>query len=99
MLQDARAAQHRKTDGVPEPVPEEEDQSVENTAYFQSRQRIQELLAGLDPADVQLISLRYGLEGGLPMKPQQVAAKLGISPEEVVAREAAALSKLRSTKE
>ena len=47
----------------------------------------------------QLITLRYGLEGGIPMKPQQVAARMGITPEQVVQREAAALSKLRGTKE
>ncbi|MBQ3252864.1 MAG: sigma-70 family RNA polymerase sigma factor [Oscillospiraceae bacterium] len=83
----------------PEQLPQEEDQAVEDTAYFQMRQRISELLSQLTPEDAQLISLRYGLEGGLPMKPQQVAARLGISPEEVVAREASALSKLRETKD
>lgn len=83
----------------PEELPQEEDQAVEDTAYFQMRQRISDLLSQLSEVDAQLITLRYGLEGGLPMKPQQVAAKLGMTAEEVVAREAAALSKLRQTKE
>ena len=79
----------------PEQIPQEEDQAVEDTAYFQMRQRISELLSQLTPEDARLITLRYGLEGGLPLKPQQVAAQLGITPDEVVKREAAALSKLR----
>ena len=83
----------------PEQLPQEEDQAVEDTAYFQMRQRISELLSQLTPEDAQLISLRYGLEGGLPMKPQQVAARMGITPEQVVQREAAALGKLRESKE
>lgn len=89
----------RTTQSEPEELPQEEDQAVEDTAYFQMRQRISELLAQLSPEDARLISLRYGLEGGIPMKPQQVAAKLGIPAQEVVAREAAALSKLREAKE
>ena len=89
----------RVTQPEPEELPQEEDQAVEDTAYFQMRQRISDLLSQLTQEDAQLISLRYGLEGGLPLKPQQVAAKLGITPEEVVAREAAALSKLREIKE
>ena len=79
----------------PEELPQEEDQAVEDTAYFQMRQRINELLSQLSEEDAKLISLRYGLEGGLPLKPQQVAVQMGITPEEVVARETAALSKLR----
>ena len=78
-----------------EELPEEEDQAVEDTAYFQMRQRIQDLLSGLSEEDAKLLSLRYGLEGGLPLKPEQVAARLGITQEEVISREAAALSKLR----
>ena len=74
---------------------EEDDQAVEDTAYFQMRQRIAELLADLPKEDAQLLTLRYGLEGGVPMKPQQVAVRMGISADEVTAREAAALAKLR----
>ena len=78
-----------------EEVPEEEDQAVEDTAYFQMRQRIADLLSGLSEEDAKLLTLRYGLEGGLPMKPEQVAASMCITAEDVINREAAALSKLR----
>lgn len=82
---------------TPEPtqIPQEEDQAVEDTAYFQMRQRISELLSTLSEADAKLLTLRYGLEGGLPMKPIQVAAQLGLTEDEVNLREAAALNKLR----
>lgn len=73
----------------------EDEQAVEDTAYFQSRQRILELLSGLSEEDARLLSLRFGLEGGLPLTPEQTGNKLGLTPEEVVARETAALSKLR----
>lgn len=79
----------------PEQLPQEEDQAVEDTAYFQMRQRISELLSVLPEEDVKLLQLRYGLEGGLPMKPEQVATKLGLTKDEVISREAAALAKLR----
>lgn len=83
----------------PEELPQEEDQAVEDTAYFQMRQRIADLLASLSESDAQLLRLRYGLEGGMPMSQQQTAARLGITADEVVAREIAALSKLRQQKE
>jgi RNA polymerase primary sigma factor len=73
----------------------EDDQAVEDTAYFQMRQRIADLLADLSSREAQLLTMRFGLEGGKPMTPEQTAAKLGMTPEEVVAMEAAALSKLR----
>ena len=68
---------------------------MEDTAYFQMRQRIQDLLAGLSETDAKLLALRYGLEGGLPLSPEEAGRKLGLTPDEVVAREAAALMKLR----
>lgn len=74
----------------------EETQAVENTAYFQLRQRITELLSSLDDTDAKLLTLRFGLEGGKPLTPEEVGARLGLTPEEAVAREAAALSKLRN---
>lgn len=79
----------------PQQMPQEEDQAVEDTAYFQMRQRIAELLSTLNEQDAKLLTLRYGLEGGLPMKPEQVASQLGLTQDEVITREAAALAKLR----
>lgn len=97
-LQNARLL-HNAKKPEPEQLPQEEDQAVEDTAYFQMRQRIQELLSGLPEQEVKLLTLRYGLEGGLPMDPQQVGAKLGMTPEEVIAKETAALSKMRQRNE
>jgi DNA-directed RNA polymerase sigma subunit (sigma70/sigma32) len=59
------------------------------------RQRIADLLSELSEEDAKLITLRYGLEGGLPLNPQDTGKRLGLTPDEVVAREAAALAKLR----
>ena len=73
----------------------EEQQAVEDTAYFQARQRIAEMLSMLSEEDAKLLSLRFGLEGGLPMTPEETGRKLGLTPEEVVTREAAALAVLR----
>ena len=86
----ARAKQPEQT----EPTAEDE-QAVEDTAYFQMRQRIEELLSDLDETDAKLLTLRFGLEGGKPLSPEEVGRQLGLTPEEAVAREAAALSKLR----
>ncbi len=83
---------------APEQAPEddpEEQQAVEDTAYFQTRQRIAELLSGLPEEDAKLLSLRFGLEGGLPLSPEETGKRMNLTPEEVVAREAAALAKLR----
>ena len=96
MLENARNMHRAKAEQEPkEPEPEEE-QAVENTAYFQMRQRIEELLSGLDEKSAKLLTLRFGLEGGLPMTPEDTGKKLGMTPEEVIAAEAAALAKLRT---
>ena len=95
MLESARALAQIRKQPEPEEEEAEEDQAVEDTAYFQMRQRIAELLSELDSDDAKLITLRYGLEGGLPLSPQDTGKRLGLTPDEVVAREAAALAKLR----
>lgn len=77
-----------------EPTPED-SQAVEDTAYFQMRQRIEELLSDLDEQESKLLTMRFGLEGGKPLSPEATAQALGLTPEEVVAKEAEALSKLR----
>ena len=83
-----------------EPEPEEEElaetQAVEDTAYFQMRQRISDLLSGLEETDAKLLSLRFGLDMGLPMSAAEVGKVLGMTAEEVTAREAEALKKLRN---
>ena len=94
MMENARILEKAKTPRE-EKQPEEEDQAVEDTAYFQSRQRIAELLSGLDETDAKLLTLRFGLEGGLPLTPEDVGRKLGLTPEEVVEQETAVLAKLR----
>ena len=82
-----------------EAEPEEEDQAVEDTAYFQMRQRITELLSVLPEEDAKLLSLRFGLDKELPLSPEDTGKRMGLTPQEVVAREAAALAKLRTEKE
>lgn len=74
----------------------EEEQSVEDTALFQMRQRIGDLLSGLEETDAKLLNLRFGLEGGKPASPEETGRLLGMTAQEVVAREAAALAKLRN---
>ncbi len=94
MLENARTM-HRAKQPEPEQLPQEEDQAVEDTAYFQMRQRIAELLSGLSQTDAKVLTLRYGLEGGRPLDAAQTAQKLNLTPEEVNIREAEALKKLR----
>jgi RNA polymerase primary sigma factor len=80
----------------PEETPEDE-QHVEDTAYFQSRQRVNDLLEGLNDTEAKLIALRFGLEGGKSLSTEETGRKLGLTPEEVVALETAALSKMRNS--
>lgn len=94
-MESARIVAQAKAPREESEDPEEENQAVEDTAYFQSRQRIQEMLSDLDETDAKLLTLRFGLEGGLPLSPEDTGKKLGLTPDEVVAREAAALAKLR----
>lgn len=95
MLESARLLQQAKPEEKEE-EPQEDQQAVEDTAYFQLRQRVSELLSCLDEQDSRLLTLRFGLEGGLPLSPEETGRKLGLTPEEVVAREAAALAKMRN---
>lgn len=96
MLDDARMLSQAKRQPEPEEEKEAEEQAVEDTAAFQVRQRILDLLSGLSGKDSQLLTLRYGLEGGRPLSPEETGRRLGLTPNEVVAREAAVLAKLRN---
>ena len=95
MVENARMMGKVHTPEV-EDDPAEEEAYVEDTALFQMRQRIAELLEGVSEEDAKLLTLRFGLEGGLPLSPADTGRRLGLTPEEVVAREAAALAQLRA---
>ena len=95
MLTMARTRQQVDEAMEPKETEPEDEQAVEDTAYFQMRQRITELLSTLSGEDAKLLTLRFGLEGGLPLSPEEAGRKLGLTPQEVVTREANALMKLR----
>lgn len=81
----------------PRPVEvEEQHTAVEDTAYFRQRRHIEELLAGLEPMEQKIISLRFGLEQREPLSPAETGAVLGLTAGQVVDMEAAALAKIRS---
>ncbi len=98
MLEDARSLAQAKKEPEPEEEEEAQEQAVEDTAQFRMRQRILDLLSGLSKEDSDLLTLRFGLEGGKPLSPEEAGRKLGLTPQEVVARETAALAKLRGGK-
>ncbi|MDD6677817.1 MAG: sigma-70 family RNA polymerase sigma factor [Firmicutes bacterium] len=93
MLRDARSTARENT---AEERNADEDLAVDATAYYQSRQRVTELLEDLDRLDARLLSLRFGLDTGKPMTVEEAAGKLGISPEEAAAREQKAMILLRN---
>lgn len=98
MLENVRNINRAKQpEETKEPQPEDE-QAVEDTAYFQMRQRIEELLSSLDERSARLLTLRFGLEGGLPLSPEDAGKELNMTAQEVVAAEAAALAKLRDNR-
>ena len=97
MLRSARTVEKAKAAQEPQEETEDDTRHVEDTAYFQSRQRIQELLSALTEQEAKLLALRFGLEGGLPLDPVKTGEKLGMTADEVVKMEAAALTKLRQS--
>lgn len=81
----------------PQEQPEDQDTSVEDTAYFQMRERVSDLLSQLPAEDAELLTMRFGLENAAPVSPETAAEKLGLTVREVLDREAKALSLLRNT--
>lgn len=96
MLDDARLLAQASKAPDSEAQSEEAQQAVEDTAQFQSRARILDLLSSLSEEDARVLTLRFGLEGSRPMTPEEAGRNLGLTPEEVLDREASALAKLRS---
>lgn len=99
MLDDARLMAQVKPSEESEEVEQDQSQAVEDTAQFQSRARILDLLSGLDEKESQLLTLRFGLEGKPPMSPEETGKRLGMPAKTVLEMEASALAKLRDGKE
>ena len=53
----------------------EDELPVEDTAYFQMRQRISEMLSVLDEQEAQILTMRFGLEKGRNRCPEQAAGR------------------------
>lgn len=93
MRRDAAALE--KAAPQPAQEPEEEDAPVEDTAYFQQRMEIEELLSRLPQEERQLLELRFGLTGKPPMSPEEAGRVLNLTPGQVRELETRALSALR----
>jgi len=95
MLHQAKLRRQVDQLSAPKEQTPDDEQPVESTAYFQMRQRIADMLSVLDEQEAKLLTLRFGLEGGVPMDAAQVGQAMNLTAEEVTKIEAAALQKLR----
>ena len=98
MMDDAILLNQAEQLAQPKEETPEDDLAVEDTAYFQMRQRIGELLSQLNEREAQILTLRFGLEKGRPMSAEEVGRTLGLTAGEVSRQESAALAKLRTEK-
>ncbi|MDQ7029559.1 MAG: RNA polymerase sigma factor RpoD [Ardenticatenia bacterium] len=76
----------------------EDDQTLapgESAAQRMLREELERLLASLDPREVQILQLRYGLKDGRSLTLEQVGKKYGLTRERIRQIEVQALRKLR----
>ena len=83
----------------PEEESPEDTQAVEDTAYYQARERVDSLMSGISELEQKVVTMRYGLDGKAPMTAAEVGQKLNLTVPEVVELETSALAKMRQSKE
>ena len=83
----------------PEEETPEDNQAVEDTAYYQTRERVDSLMSGISELEQKVVTMRYGLDGKAPQTAQEVGRKLNLTVSEVVELETAALNKMRKSGE
>ena len=90
-----------KAHEIKEPQEEmpEDTQAVEDTAYYQTRERVDSLMSGISELEHKVVTLRYGLDGKAPQTAQEVGRKLNLTVSEVVELETSALAKMRQSRE
>ena len=81
----------------PEEETPEDTQAVEDTAYYQTRERVDSLMSGISELEQKVVTMRYGLDGKAPQTAQEVGRRLNLTVTEVVELETAALTKMRSS--
>lgn len=83
----------------PEEETPEDTQAVEDTAYYQTRERVDSLLSGISELEQKVVTMRYGLDGKAPQSAAEVGRRLNLTVTEVVELETAALTKMRQSNE
>ena len=83
----------------PEEETPEDTQAVEDTAYYQTRERVDSLMSGISELEQKVVTMRYGLDGKQPQTAAEVGRKLNLTVTEVVELETAALTKMRQSRE
>ena len=83
----------------PDELDPEDSQAVEDTAYYQARERVDSLMSGITELEQKVVTMRYGLDGKQPQTAQEVGRKLNLTVSEVVELETAALTKMRESRE
>ena len=98
-LENARLVGKAHETKEPEEESPEDTQAVEDTAYYQTRERVDSLMSGISELESKVVTMRYGLDGKAPQTAAEVGRKLGLTVTEVVELETAALTKMRQSGE
>lgn len=98
-LENARLVGKAHETKEPDEEQPEDTQAVEDTAYYQTRERVDSLMSGISDLESKVVTMRYGLDGKAPQTAAEVGRKLGLTVNEVVELETAALTKMRQSGE
>ena len=98
-LENARLVGKAHETKEPDEETPEDTQAVEDTAYYQTRERVDSLMSGISDLESKVVTMRYGLDGKAPQTAAEVGRKLGLTVTEVVELETAALTKMRQSGE
>lgn len=98
-LENARLVGKAHAQSAPEEEAAEDEQAVEDTAYYQARERVDSLMSGLEKNEMLVVTMRYGLDGKPPMTAAEVGRRLNLTVGEVVELETASLTKMRQSGE
>ncbi|MBR7178186.1 MAG: sigma-70 family RNA polymerase sigma factor [Oscillospiraceae bacterium] len=97
LLENARMVGKAHETKEPEEETPEDSQAVEDTAYYQTRERVDSLMSGISELEQKVVTMRYGLDGKAPQTAAEVGRKLNLTVTEVVELETAALTKMRQS--